>query len=105
MKNTILRFGLYGALTICTLFLLEWYAAQGLSYSTKELIGYLSMLVALSFIYVGVKHYRGRYNGGVLSFKKGLVIGLGISLITALAFALLDVLYVTVLNPGFMEDY
>ena len=62
-------------------------------------------LVALSLVYFGIRHFRDRLNHGALTLGQGIRIGLGISLITALAFGLLDVIYVVWLNPDFMETY
>ena len=42
-------------------------------------VGYLIMLVALSAILVGVKQYRDDVQGGVISFGKALLVGLGIA--------------------------
>ncbi|AKA35295.1 DUF4199 domain-containing protein [Flagellimonas lutaonensis] len=105
MKKTIIRYGVYGALTICLLSLLGWFAGDNLDYSTKEVIGYASMVVSLSFVYFGIKHFRDKQNGGKISFKKALTIGVLISVITALIFGILDIIYVEYLNPGFMDDY
>lgn len=105
MKNTVLRYGLYGAITICILFLLSWFLGDNLDFSTQEIIGYASMIVALSFVYFGIKHFRDIENKGVLTFKKGITIGILISLITALAFGGLDIIYVEYINPDFMEEY
>ncbi|MDG1571195.1 DUF4199 domain-containing protein [Robiginitalea sp. M366] len=105
MKDTILKYGGYGALAICLLFLLAWYAGSGLSFGAQEVIGYASMVLALSFVYFGIRHYREIHNDGALTLKQGLRVGLGITLITALAFGLLDVVYVTWLNPDFMDTY
>lgn len=105
MKKTILRYGLYGAITICILFLLAWYLGKGLSYTGQEVIGYVSMVIALGFVYFGIKHYRDKENQGMVSFKKALIIGILISLITALAFGALDVIYVEFINPEFATDY
>ena len=41
MKKTVVRYGLYGAITICVLFLLGWFAGKNLDYSTQEIIGLL----------------------------------------------------------------
>ena len=41
--------------------------------------GYLSMLVALLFVFVGVKRYRDVNLGGVIGFGKALLVGLGIA--------------------------
>ena len=105
MKKTILRYGVYGAITIMALFMASLYAGEGLDYTTQEVIGYASMLISLSFVFFGIKHFRDRVNNGVVSLGKAIVIGLVISLITALAFGILDFVYVKYLNPGFMEEY
>ena len=78
---------------------------DNLSFTTQEIIGYVSMILSLGFVYFGIKHFRDKENEGKLSFKKALVIGILISLITALAFGILDVLYSQVLNPDFMTEY
>ncbi|GMN10409.1 hypothetical protein MTsPCn9_31250 [Croceitalea sp. MTPC9] len=105
MKKTVLRYGIYGAITICILFLLGWFIGENLDYSSQEIIGYASMIVSLSFVFFGIKHFRDKENEGQISFKKAFIIGLLISLITAIAFGLIDVLYIKVLNPNFAADY
>ena len=105
MKKTVLRYGTYSAITICVLFIISWYALSNLSLPVQEVLGYVSIIVSLSFVYFGIKHFRDKENEGKINFKKAVVIGVLISLITAIVFGLLDVLYTEVLNPGFMENY
>ena len=105
MKTTVLRYGLRGAVTICVLFLLSWFLGKNLSFSVQEILGYASMVVALSFVFFGIKHFRDRVNNGMLGFGKALQVGVLISLITALAFGILDVIYVEYINPDFSEEY
>ncbi len=105
MKKTVLKYGGYGAITICILFLLSWYVFDNLSFVSQEVLGYTSMVLALLFVFFGIKHYRNKENNGQITFGKALTIGVLISLITALVFGLLDVLYIEVLNPSFMDDY
>jgi len=105
MKKTVVRYGLYGALTICILFIGSWFFIDEVNFEISEVIGYASMIVSLSFVYFGIKNYRDTESEGKISFKKALTIGVLISLITALAFAILDVFYVEVLNPEFMDQY
>ncbi|MEM9648550.1 MAG: DUF4199 domain-containing protein [Bacteroidota bacterium] len=105
MKKTVLRYGTYGAITICVLFLLSWFLLGDLPFSTQEVLGYASMVISLGFVFFGIKHFRDKENGGTISFKKALTIGILISLITALAFGILDVIYTEILNPDFMEAY
>ncbi len=105
MKKTILKYGAYGALTICVLSIASWYGLSTLSLPVQEILGYVTIILSLCFVYFGIRHFRDKENGGVVSFKQALTMGILISLITALIFGLLDVFYTEVLNPGFMDYY
>jgi len=105
MRKIVLRYGSYGAVTICLLFLVAWFLGDGQSYTVQELIGYAVMVISLSFVFFGIKQFRDVENNGKVSFKKALTLGMLISLIVATAFGILDVIYVEFLNPDFMEDY
>lgn len=105
MKNTIIRYGIYSAITICLLALAGWYLGKNLDYSIQEIIGYTSMVVSLLFIFFGIKHFRDTENNGVVSFGKALLIGILISLIAALAFGILDVIYIKYIDPDFVTEY
>lgn len=105
MKKTVFKYGLYGSTTISILFLSSWFLGDGLDFSTQEIIGYASMIVSLSFVYFGIKHFRDHENNGHISFKKGLLIGILISLLTALTFGVLDVIYIKFINPDFLTEY
>jgi hypothetical protein len=48
------------------------------------LYGYLSMLLALTAVFLGVKHHRDKALGGVIKFLPALAIGLGISAVASL---------------------
>ena len=52
------------------------------------LIGYLTMLVALTTVFLGIKHYRDKVLGGVIRFGPALVVGLGISAVASLFWAI-----------------
>ncbi|NQZ42728.1 MAG: DUF4199 domain-containing protein [Flavobacteriaceae bacterium] len=104
MKKTVWRFGIYGAVTICALFLLSWFIPN-LDYSTQEIIGYIGIVVSLGFVFFGIKHFRDNENDGVIPFRKALTIGILITLIVALAFGMLDLVYVKILNPDFTTEY
>ncbi|MBW1298481.1 DUF4199 domain-containing protein [Aquimarina litoralis] len=105
MKNTVVRYGIYGAITIAILFLLALTLGKDLSYSAQEVIGYTSMVVSLLFVFFGIKHYRDHENNGVVSFGKALLIGILISLFAALAFGIIDVIYIMYINPDFAAEY
>ena len=105
MKKTILRFGLFGVLTICALSMLIWALIDVVDNTMGEVIGYSSMVVSLLFVYFGIKHFRDKENNGIVTFGKALLIGVLISLMVSLAFGILDVIYVKFINPEFMTEY
>jgi hypothetical protein len=47
------------------------------------LVGYLVMILALSLVFVAVKHHRDRTLGGVIRFWPALMIGLGVSAVAS----------------------
>ncbi len=67
--------------------------------------GYLSMLVALSFVFVGVKRYRDVDLGGVITFWKALGVGIGIALVSSLFYVLSWEVYNAATGGTFMAQY
>lgn len=67
--------------------------------------GYLSMLVALSFVFVGVKRYRDVDLGGVITFRKALLVGFGIAVISSLFYVLSWEIYNWQTGGAFMAEY
>lgn len=105
MKSTVYRYGIYATLTIVALSWGVFFLLKNVGQSLQELAGYLTILLAMIFIFLGIRHFRDRVNGGYLSFSQGLKIGVLIVLIPAVAFGLFDILYTEVLNPTWKEDY
>ncbi len=105
MKTTVIKFGIYGLLLAIAIFLAALYFGRDLSYGTQEVLGYTSMVASLVFVFFGIKHFRDRENEGIVSFGKALIIGLLISLITAVGFGIADYIYTTAINPDFFEEY
>jgi uncharacterized protein DUF4199 len=52
------------------------------------LIGYSTMIVALTAVFLGIKHYRDKVLGGVVKFVPALLVGLGISAVASVIYAL-----------------
>lgn len=69
------------------------------------IIGYLGMLIAFTFIFVAVKNYRDKQNGGTVSFGKAFSIGLLISLIASVMYVITWHFVYTYHMPNFMEGY
>jgi hypothetical protein len=110
MRKVILIFGLIaGAIASTFMIVLMSLWAQGYNtLESGELIGYASMVIALSMIFFGIKSYRDNHRRGAVTFGKGLQIGLLITLIASVIYAgTWDVYYRA--NPEvqttFMEQY
>lgn len=56
-------------------------------------------------VFFGIKRYRDDVGGGALSFWKGVGVGLAITVVPSVAFALYNLLYVKLIDPGFSEKY
>lgn len=106
MKSTVLKFGLYGLIAGFIIFTLHLtIGINNFDYSTNEILGYVSILLSLSFIFFGLKHYRDKVNNGLLSLGKAISIGLLISLLVAVGIAIADFVYTKFINPDFFNSY
>mgnify|MGYP000639807745 CR=1 FL=1 len=105
MKSTIIKYGMYGLLTGIIFFLAAILLGKGLSYSTQEILGYVSMVVCLSFVFFGIKHFRDNVNDGILSLGKALAIGVLISVLVGVGVGIADYIYTTIINPNFANEY
>lgn len=110
MKKTVLTFGLIGGvLAIMFTFLIATLCDRDMiAFDKAELVGYASMVIALSMIFFGIKSFRDNYGNGTITFWKGLQIGILITSIGSVMYIAGAELY-TVLNPAFgprvMEKY
>ncbi|MDO5979228.1 DUF4199 domain-containing protein [Flavivirga spongiicola] len=105
MQGTIKKFGGYAALVGGLIFIGGHFLDWNVDFGTLEILGYASIFASLSFVFFGIKHFRDQINNGVISFKKALFIGLAISAISGIVIGLLDVVYVTMINPDFVVEY
>lgn len=105
MKNTVIKYGLYGLISGFLLFGLPFILGMGVDNDYGELIGYTAMVLSLLFVYFGIKYYRDKVNGGKVSFLKAITIGMLIALFSALGVAIFDYIYTTQINPDFATEY
>jgi predicted membrane protein len=67
MKKNIIIYGLIAGIivSILMLFSVNYLShSKGIDYNTSLLIGYASMLIAFSLVFVGIRNYRDKYNNG-----------------------------------------
>ena len=75
------------------------------SFLRSHWFGYLVMLVALTFIFVGVKRYRDVERGGVIRFGAAFAMGLGIAAAAGVAYVVGWEAYLAMTDYAFMDDY
>ena len=107
MKSTFLRYGIYAGLLILVLAAIHVFVLMppNISWEMAEVVGYLTMLLAMIFVFMGIRYYRDHVNNGYLTFGQGLKLGALIVLVPAVTFGLFDLLYTRVLHPSFSVEY
>ena len=70
MKKNIIIYGLIAGIVVS--FLMLFSVSNIIDFNIGLFIGYTSMLIAFSFVFVGIRNYRDKYNKGVISFGKHL---------------------------------
>lgn len=106
MKTTVIKYGSYGLFTGFIIFTLHLvFGIDNLEHSTNEILGYVSILLSLSFIFFGIKHYRDHINNGLISLGKAIAIGVLISVMVGLGIAVADFIYTKFIDPSFFSNY
>jgi len=109
MKKNILVYGLISGIIVSVLMLSSVnylsHCGGNVAYETSMLIGYASMLLAFSLVFVGIRNYRDKYNEGVISFGKAFKIGIGMVLIASTIYVLSWLVDYFFFIPDFMEKY
>lgn len=107
MRDIIKKYGVLAAL-ICVgfpVFTSLIIGNEAESYGIGEIVGYASIIVAMSLVYFAMRNYRDKENEGQMSFGQGIKIGLMISVFGGIAFGLYNLAFVTIIDPDFNEKY
>jgi len=89
MFKLILRYGIIAGLIVAIPMLWAMLTAtKDQAHLVGMLVGYLTMLVALTAVFLGVKQYRDKIKGGVIRFLPALGVGLGISIVASVIYML-----------------
>ena len=106
MKKNIWVCGLIGGIIAASWGVVgEGVLSDSVSLNTRMVLGYTSMLLAFSLIFVAVKNYRDNYNNGVITFGKALKTGLLITLIASTVYVIVWMINYSYFIPDFGEKY
>jgi hypothetical protein len=109
MKKNIIVYGAIAGILVSTFMIATVnymsHCEGSVDYDTSMLIGYASMLVAFSLVFVGIRNYRDKYNQGVISFGKAFRIGILIVLIASTIYVVAWMIDYYFFIPDFAEKY
>lgn len=105
MLSILKKYGLYASLIILILYVLSTLIGQQTDHGVWEILGYITIFAGLSMVYFGLQAYRQSLPGGQMRFGQGVRFGLLLTVIVALAFSLVDLAYVTLVDPDFYDKY
>lgn len=108
MKKIILNYGLLsgGILAAVMLITAQLWTSGKMDMGAGEWVGLGSMVIALSTVFFGIRTYRDKEAGGVISFGKAFQVGLLITLIASAIYVAVWMLYTTFGDGGqFMDQY
>src|ERR1700761_6299636 len=105
MKKIILRYGSYAAALELIIFAAIWViiALFNPSHEIQGYIGWVNVICPLLFVYFGIRYYRDRVNGGIVSFGQALKIGLLMVILPAVAFGIIETIFTVYIQPDFYQ--
>lgn len=105
MQKNIIIYGIIAGIVVSIVMLFNVNNEGNFDYDTSLLIGYASMVIAFSLVFVGIRNYRDKYNGSVISFGKAFKIGILIVLIASTIYVVAWLIDYFFFIPDFMEKY
>ncbi len=105
MKKIVLTCGLIAGAIVTAIMAISISFFDKNHTESSEILGYASMILSFSLIFVGVKIFRDRHNGGSVTFGKAFLIGLYISLIASTIYVVVWALEYKYVFPDFMDNY
>jgi hypothetical protein len=106
MKKIVWVYGSIAGLIMGAMFFITapLWKTGAINFENGMWVGYTTMVVALSLVFFGVKSYRDQHNNGVISFGRAFKVGILITLIASVLYALSwEVAYNTV-SKGFADE-
>jgi hypothetical protein len=106
MKKNVIICGLIAGLILCVVMVTSTLMCyDNPNFEGSMVLGFASMILAFSLIFVGVKNVRDNYGEGQITFAKAFKTGFYISFIASSAYVLVWLVEYYMFIPDFMEKY
>lgn len=83
MKKTVLTFGLISGAIASAMMLVSVPFANSMGFDKAEIFGYATIILAALLVFFGIRSYRQNVGGGHVSFGRGFLVGILITLISS----------------------
>jgi hypothetical protein len=107
MKKIIITNGLIAGAIVSLMFVVTYPLHEKgiINYDNGMIVGYTSMVIALSTIFFGIKTHRDQNLNGSIKFMQALKIGLLISVVAGVIYALFWEVYYNTVASDYLEKY
>ena len=106
MKRNILIFGLVlGAILCVNMVYMVNLCYNNPDFKPYDILGYAAIVVIFSLIFFGIRNYRNKQNGGVISFGKAFKTGFLIALVGSTMYVVVWIFYYYLFVPDFLDKY
>lgn len=101
-----LKYGsISGIIIISSFFLWDFLVGHDAESSIGMLVGYASMLLAFTAIFIGLKNYRDKTLGGQITFKQAFFNGLAMVFVASVIYVAGWMIYMPNFAPDFADKY
>jgi hypothetical protein len=106
MRKVVLTYGLIAGVIVSLLIVVTWSLVSPESnYAMSMLLGYANMLVSLSMIFFAIKSYRDNYLGGSITWGRGFMVGLYVSIVASILYVIGWKIFSSLAMPDFWDQY
>lgn len=106
MKKSVLIYGsVLGSLLVASIFYLISWCYNNPYRESNDLLGYAAQIIVFSLVFFGIRNYRNKFNGGVISFGKAFKTGLLITLVGTTMYVVVWLFYYYLFVPDFLDYY
>lgn len=105
MQKTILTYGIIsGVIYILLVVSLIWMSG-GTDFDKGNSLGYIFNIGALTMVFLAIRSFREKNGAGFITFNTGFRIGILVTVIGSLIYALAWLVYIYTIDPDFTERY
>ena len=94
------RYAIICALITIIYFIILWL----LKLESNKAAGWVSYLILIAVMFIGIKDYRDKDNGGFIQYGKALSTGVLIAIFTGIIYAVFIFIFVSFIDPQFIQN-